>query len=121
MAGWEIEVTDDFADWYETLDAATQAPIDAAVERLAATGPTLGRPTAAEVTGSTIHNLKELRPAATTIRILFVFDPRRTVILLLGADKADHGWKDWYARAIAHAEGLYVEYLNELREEGLIE
>lgn len=118
---WEVEVTDEFRDWYEELDEDTQAPIIAAVERLEASGPTLGRPTVGEVAGSTIHNLKELRPAGTSIRILFVFDPRRAAILLLGADKAEHGWKEWYPAAIAQAEGLYTVHLEELREEGLTE
>ena len=117
---WEVEVTDEIRDWYEDLDAETQAPIMAAVERLQQQGPALGRPTVGEVAGSRIHNLKELRPAGTTIRILFVFDPRRQAILLVGADKAEHGWKEWYPGAIADAERLYDEYLEELRHEGLI-
>jgi len=50
-----------------------------------------------------------------------VFDPRRTAILLLGADKAEHGWKRWYRDAIPEAERLYNEYLEELRKEGLVE
>jgi hypothetical protein len=120
-AVWEIEVTDEFRDWYESLDEDAQAPIIAAVERLEQRGPALPRPTVAEVSGSKIHNLKELRPAGTSIRILLVFDPRRSAILLLGADKAEHGWKAWYAPAIAAAERLYADYLDELRQEGLIE
>lgn len=118
---WEVEVTDEFRDWYEDLDGETQAPIMAAVERLQERGPNLGRPTVAEVSGSRIHNLKELRPAGTSIRILFVFDPRRTAILLLGADKARHGWKAWYRDAIAEAEQLLDVHLDELRKEGLLE
>src|SRR5204863_6831420 len=96
-----------------------QAPIFVAVERLAEGGPTLGRPTVGEVTGSRIRNLKELRPAATSIRVLFVFDPRRVAILLLGGDKAEHGWTAWYRGAVAEAERLYDQHLDELRGEGL--
>ncbi len=118
---WEVEVTDEFRDWYEDLDSETQAPVRAAVERLQQTGPALGRPTVGEIAGSRIHNLKELRPAGTSIRILFCFDPRRTAILLLGGDKGEHGWKSWYRDAIADAEQLYDEHLTELRKEGLIE
>jgi hypothetical protein len=117
---WEIEVTDEFQDWYEALDEETQAPIDAAVERLELAGPTLGRPTVGEVAGSRIHNLKELRPSGSSIRVLFCFDPRRAAILLLGADKAEHGWKAWYRDAIAEAERLYDKYLDDLTREGLI-
>jgi hypothetical protein len=118
---WAIEVTDEFADWYETLGETDQEPIRAAVERLEQNGPSLGRPVVGEVAGSKIHNLKELRPASSSIRVLFVFDPRRTAILLVGGDKSEHGWKDWYAKAIEQAETLYDEYLSELRAEGLIE
>lgn len=116
---WEVEVTDQFRDWYEVLDGETQAPIDVAVERLEQMGPTLGRPTVGEVAGSQIHNLKELRPAGTSIRILFVFDPRRMAIFLVGADKAEHGWKAWYPGAIAQAEDLYDEHLSQIDKEGL--
>lgn len=118
---WEVEVTDEFRDWYETLDGDTQAPIMVAVERLQDKGPALGRPLVGEIAGSRIHNLKELRPPSTSIRVLFVFDVRRTAILLVAGDKAEHGWKDWYTEAIPEAERLYAEHLEELREEGLLE
>jgi hypothetical protein len=118
--GWEVEGTEEFDGWFRDLEALDQARIEAAVEMLQDRGPTLGRPTVDSISGSTIHNLKELRPAGSAIRILFVFDPRRTAILLFGADKSEHGWNKWYPKAIAQAEGLYTEYLNDLREEGLI-
>ena len=117
---WEVEFTDEFEAWWDNLDENSQAAVKAAVDRLEQTGPSLGRPIVGEITGSTIHNLKELRPAGTSIRVLFVFDPRRAAILLLGADKADHGFKDWYRGAITQAEELYAEYLQDLKKEGLI-
>ena len=80
-----------------------------------------GRPIVGEIAGSRIHNLKELRPPSTSIRVLFVFDPRRAAILLVAGDKAEHGWKAWYVEAIPEAERLYAEYLEELRKEGLLE
>ena len=52
--------------------------------------------------------MKELRPAATSIRILFVFDPQRQVILLPGGDKAGD-WKDRYDRNIPIAEQRYED------------
>ena len=51
--------------------------------------------------------------------MLFVFDPRRQVILLLGGDKSGQ-WDDWYGWAIPVADRLYEVYLQELRDEGLI-
>jgi hypothetical protein len=114
---WEVEYTDEFEEWWDDLDQEEQERITAAVELLMDRGPNLGRPTAAEVAGSSIHNLKELRPRGTSIRILFVFDPRRTAILLLGGDKAEAGWKAWYPDAMKEAERLYAQHLEEIRRE----
>lgn len=66
-----------------------------------------------------MHNLKELRPASTgrsEIRILFVFDPWRSAILLVGGDKSGR-WTGWYKIAIPEAERLYRDYLDERRRE----
>lgn len=57
----------------------------------------LGRPLVDRITGSRIHNLKELRPgssASSEIRILFVFDPERRAVLLVAGDKAGD-WRRW--------------------------
>lgn len=70
--------------------------------------------------GSKLANLKELRVHRDGhLRILFVFDPRRTAILLLGGDKTRQ-WAEWYRWAIPEAERLYDMYLEELRREGLL-
>jgi hypothetical protein len=53
------------------------------------------------------------------LRVLFMFDPRRTAILLLGGDKSGE-WNSWYEHAIPKADDLDDEYPNELRDEGLI-
>lgn len=71
------------------------------------------------IKGSALHNLKELRPGSTgttEIRILFVFDPWRSAILLVAGDKAGN-WSTWYRLAIPHAEHLYAIYLKERTEE----
>ncbi|HVB74564.1 MAG TPA: type II toxin-antitoxin system RelE/ParE family toxin [Ktedonobacteraceae bacterium] len=61
--------------------------------------------------------MKELRPPATNIRILFAFDPRRVAILLIGGDKTNR-WQEWYEKTIPVADRLYDDYLEELRKEG---
>ncbi|WP_347813587.1 type II toxin-antitoxin system RelE/ParE family toxin [Actinomadura sp. 6K520] len=69
--------------------------------------------------GSEIHNLKELRPGSagrTEVRILFVFDPWRSAILLLGGDKSGD-WSGWYRQAIPRAEELYADYVKERESE----
>jgi hypothetical protein len=53
------------------------------------------------------------------LRVLFMFDPRRQAILLLGGDRSGE-WNAWYAWAVPLADDLYDTYLVELRDEGLI-
>jgi hypothetical protein len=58
---------------------------------------------AVEGDGSKFHSVKELRPAGTSIRILFMVDPRRQAILPLGGDKTGN-WKSWYDKNIPLAQ-----------------
>lgn len=125
MANWDVEVTDEFLWWYNHLPATEQVErVNAAVDQLVLEGPTLGRPLVGEIDttherrAGRVHNMKELRIGS--IRILFAFDPRRTAILLLGADKGEAGWTDWYRRAIPEAERLFAEYIEELEREGVL-
>src|SRR4051794_11178476 len=118
---WEIEFTEEFRTWWNSLTEEQQEAVTARVGMLEEQGPSLGRPTVAEVDGSTIPNLKELRASKDgALRVLFAFNPLRTAILLLGGDKATSGWKAWYGTAIPEAERLWDEHLSELRREGLI-
>jgi hypothetical protein len=64
----------------------TPARSNSAIDTLADVGPGLGRPLVDTIHGSSIANLKELRPG--TVRILFAFDPWRDSILLVAGDKA---------------------------------
>lgn len=78
----------------------------------------LKRPYVGTLTGAKLQNLKELRVHEDGhLCILFVFDPRRAAILLLGGDKTG-AWKERYAESIPGAERLYEEYLHERRKEG---
>jgi hypothetical protein len=119
---WEVNTTDVCVEWYYSLTELEQDEIIAIVELLAEHGPELDRPYADRIKGSTIHNMKELRPRgiAKHFRVLFVFDPRREAILLTGGDKSGQ-WATWYVTAIPLAEQLYAKYLDELRSEGLID
>jgi hypothetical protein len=120
---WEVIGTDEIADWYHNeLTDEQRGAVDARVDLLEATGPTLGRPTVDTIQMSKHQNMKELRCSKDgVLRILFMFDPLRQAILLLGGDKSEGGeWSDWYLTAVPHADSLYDEYLQELRDEGLI-
>lgn len=120
---WEVEGTDEFAVWYlEQLTDDQRGAVDARVDLLEDSGPALGRPTVDTIETSRHQNMKELRCSKDgTLRILFIFDPLRRAILLLGGDKAEGSrWNDWYSTAVPQADDLYDQYLQELRDEGLI-
>lgn len=119
MDEWEIRVTNELLAWVASLDRDSKAQFVAAVDRLAEVGPGLGRPLVDRLEGSAIHNLKELRPGSagrSEMRVLFVFDAWRAAILLIGGDKSGD-WSGWYRRAIARAEELYEEYVQERQAE----
>nr|WP_231618800.1 type II toxin-antitoxin system RelE/ParE family toxin [Nonomuraea sp. SBT364] len=105
--------------WIDALDERSRVQVVDAIDRLAEAGPSLGRPLVDKLEGAQVHNLKELRPGSagrSEIRILFVFDPWRSAILLVGGDKSGD-WSGWYRRAIPRAEELYLEYVTEREAE----
>jgi hypothetical protein len=117
---WEVEYTDAFGLWWDTLDADEQESVAMSVELLRQLGPRLSRPHADTLKGSRHSNMKELRTqhAGRPLRTLFAFDPRRSAILLIGGDKT--GDRRFYDRMIPLADDLYDEHLAQLRKEGLI-
>lgn len=117
---WEIEFTDEFGAWWDSLSEDEQESVAASVEVLRRLGPNLPRPHADVLKGSKHSNMKELRTQheGRPIRTLFAFDPRRTAILLIGGDKTGDG--RFYERMIPLADRLYDEHLETLRREGLI-
>jgi hypothetical protein len=116
---WDVVLVDEVEQWFLLLDPDTATLVGAAIDVLAESGPTLGRPLVDRIKGSSLHNLKELRPGSaggSEIRILFVFDPLRQAVLLVAGDKAG-AWKSWYPTAIAEAERRYTEYLQDIEGE----
>jgi hypothetical protein len=111
---WDVYLVNEVRDWIDGLDPARHARVVQAIDLLAEVGPGLGRPLVDTIHGSSIANLKELRPG--TVRILFVFDPWRSSILLVAGDKAGR-WTEWYHQAIPLAEQRYEIYLKERADE----
>src|SRR4051812_46965948 len=115
---WDLYLTNEVNEWLDKLarsDDDTYQQVAFAIGALDEGGPTLGRPLVDRVKGSSIHNLKELRPGSagsSEIRILFAFDPWRCSILLVAGDKRGR-WKAWYREAIPRAELLFDRYLKE--------
>jgi hypothetical protein len=122
VGDWDIYLTSEVTAWLDSLqatDAKTADLVDDAIYALSRSGPILGRPLVDTITGSTVKNLKELRPGSSgtsEVRILFVFDPWRSAILLVAGDKSGK-WNRWYASAVPRAEQLYEIYLKERAEE----
>ncbi|MGD9529170.1 type II toxin-antitoxin system RelE/ParE family toxin [Pseudonocardia sp.] len=115
---WEVYLTDEVDQWLDDLaarDPGSHRQAVFAIEALVEGGPNLGRPLVDRIKGSSIHNLKELRPGSsgtTEMRILFAFDPWRSSVLLVAGDKSGR-WREWYRQAIPLAEQLYETYLKE--------
>jgi hypothetical protein len=58
---WEVEYTDEFGQWWETLQEMEQASIDAGVSLLEDYGPSLPFPYSSGINGSKHGNMRELR------------------------------------------------------------
>ena len=119
---WEILMTtqvEGFLDELYDADPVSHQLVNQAILVLERNGPAEGRPLVDTVTASRIANMKELRPPSagrSEIRILLVFDPWRSVVLLVAGDKSGQ-WSRWYRTAIPHAEQLYADYLAEREKE----
>ena len=119
---WEILLTPEveaFLDGLYESDRVSHQLVNQAILILERNGPAEGRPLVDSITASRIANMKELRPPSagrSEIRILLVFDPWRSAILLVAGDKSGQ-WDKWYRTAIPRAEQLYDDYLAERRKE----
>lgn len=116
-----LVMTRQVRDWLHALrsgDPGTRRLVAEVIDRLLDDGPALGRPLADRISGSRLHNLKELRPGSTgttEVRILFIFDPARNAMLLVAGDKSGR-WERWYRDAIPAAEAAYEAYLKGTRQ-----
>ena len=111
---WEIEVSDEFKEWYESLTDEECGSVHNVIEALAQLGPALGRPQVDTLKGSRYANMKELRiqHQGRPYRILFAFDPRRYAYLILGGEK--NGDAQLYIDAIRRADQIYAKHLEEI-------
>ena len=117
---WDVEYTDEFEAWWESLHEAEQDSIDVIVGLLEQFGPQLGFPHSSQIKGAAHGQLRELRVQhqGAPYRILYAFDPRRTALLLLGGNK--QGDDRWYETFVPLADKLLAAHLRSLKQEGLI-
>ncbi|MDR0784395.1 MAG: type II toxin-antitoxin system RelE/ParE family toxin [Treponema sp.] len=110
---WEVEYTNDFEAWWNTLDARDQGAVDASVRLLEQEGPNLKFPYSSGAHNSRHSAMRELRTQSggRPLRTFYIFDPRRTAILLIGGDKT--GNDRFYEEFIPVADDIYDQYLKE--------
>jgi hypothetical protein len=114
---WNVVFDPDFRIWFYEQEQEFQDEAFAVIKVLEESGPMLGRPRVDTLKGAAVKNLKELRVQyqGEPWRILFVFDPTRQAILLVGGNKT--GNNRWYKENIPIAEIRYAQYLETLEEE----
>jgi len=114
---FEIEYTDEFADWWSELSDAAQDEVASVVTVLGELGPHLKFPRSSRINGSRHSHMRELRIqyAGDPYRVLYAFDPKRVALLLIGGNKT--GDDDWYNTHIPIADRLYDQHLKELEAE----
>lgn len=117
---WNVEFTDEFEGWWVILDESEQDSIAVIVTLLEYRGPFLAYPHSSGIEGSRHNHMRELRiqHKGEPYRVLYAFDPRRSVILLIGGNKS--GQDRWYETYIPIADRLYDDHLKSLEEEGLL-
>ena len=109
----EINTSDEFAVFYEGLDAQQKNAVHDIVELLAEFGLALPFPYSSDIKG-TRYPLRELRKSAGRheMRVIYAFDPKRDAYLILGGDKS--GDDRFYEREIPKAEAIWEKYLKEI-------
>jgi hypothetical protein len=101
---WDVEVTDEFKAWWSELTEAERISVERAVLLLEERGPHLPFPYSSKVNGSRHPGLRELRAQhqGHPYRVLYIFDPRRVALLLLGGGKT--GDDRWYEKNVPLAD-----------------
>ncbi len=117
---WEVEYTNEFGYWWESLGEDEQDSIDSSVILLEEMGPHLPFPHSSGINGSRFNHMRELRiqHRGNPYRIIYAFDPRRVAILLIGGNKG--GDERWYDKFVSIADDIYAQHLETLTRDGLI-
>ena len=115
---WEVDFTDESGDWWKELTEDEHDAIDRTVGLLRGRGPTLPYPYSSDVKGSRHGRIWELRIQhhGKPIRIVYVRDPRRVCMLLIGGDKKSDN--QFYERMPPSPNDLCDEHLETLLREG---
>ena len=106
-----VGVTEEFQAWFGGLSQSDAASVLHWVKLLELFGVGLNAPNSSALVG-TAFAFRELRPkqGKSPLRVVYVFDPSRNAVLLVGGSKTD---AKLYKRMIAKAEKVWNAYLDE--------
>ena len=112
----EVIATDEFAEWFQSIEEVYVNAIVVAVSKLESEGVSVGHPASSAIKGATF-GLRELRIRSHghALRIFYAFDPRRDAVLVIGGDKTGRNSDDFYDEMIAKSERIWSDYLAEQR------
>lgn len=116
---WEVEFTDEFASWWQSLSEDQQDDVAYSVSLLAELGSGLGFPHSSKISDSRHSGMRELctQSGGRPLRTLYIFTASRTAILLIDGDKT--GNDRWYEQFIPVADRIYEQHLQKIRDEGV--
>jgi hypothetical protein len=106
----QVVGTPEFEAWAKSLSVSHRRAIARYVGLLEEFGYTLGFPYSSDIKGTSLP-MRELRVKASgaALRVLYIFDPERNAVLLMGGDKS--GDRRFYERMIKKVEAIYAQYL----------
>jgi len=112
---WEVEYTDEFSEWWDSLSEDEQDAVGYSVGLLEELGSLLDFPHSSKISGSKHNNMRELRSQCKghPLRTFYAFAPKRNALLLIGGDKT--GKDRFYDVMVPKADKIYNEYLKEIR------
>jgi len=114
---WRVEFVEEFDPEFDRLEEAIQDELLAKAKLLETFGPDLGRPHVDTLNDSKHPNMKELRFSAGggVWRVAFAFDPTRSAILLVAADKAGVKERRFYRRLLKLADERFDNHLERMK------
>jgi hypothetical protein len=114
---WVVEFHNEFLPEFRAFSAPVKRELAARLERLQELGPLLRRPYVDTLKGARHANMKELRFDADggVWRVAFAFDPERSAILLVGANKAGVSKDRFYSDLIDVADRRFAQHLTKVR------
>lgn len=120
---WKLFLHVDFEPEFSALSEDIQNELLKLARAIQIAGPKAGRPHADTLTGSKHANMKEMRftssDGSQVWRAAFAFDPTRSGVILVAANKQGMSEKLFYRRLIAKADERYEAHLKAVAEKKL--